>query len=188
SDIEDGVGGDVKPIGVGSDDGQLELGVEAAHIQCGICFGESELLCLPQCGVVGEVFVEYFGKDIVGRTIEYPRHGVQQFVVVIFFEIPDDGDTSANGTLVQQAGAVLVLDVYQFLQVCGNHFLVCRHHVLARAECACYDFKRRIGVVNQLNDGVDLRVVQYGIRVGGEKLGRQAAFFLGVLDNEFLDG
>ena len=74
--------------------------INAFYIQCRIGFGKTQRLRLLQCGVVIQFVFAYFGKYKIGGAVYNAANALQQVVVVILFQVADDGDGTANGRFV----------------------------------------------------------------------------------------
>ena len=71
---------------------------------------------------------------------------------------------------------VLALNLYQFGQVARQHLLVAAHHGQALQQRAFHYLIRRLGIVYQFNDEVDVRVVEEVVCVVGEACPHSAVF------------
>ena len=83
----------------------------------------------------------------------------QQVVVVVFFEVPNDGNTRAAGAFVEKGRARFLLQGIELGQAVGDHFFVGRHDGFASRQGARHDGDCRLRVVDDCPQHSDLRVL-----------------------------
>src|SRR5690606_30771796 len=97
-------------------DDKLVLGVESLYVQARIAFSEAELLGSRERLRVGLPFFKDFREDVVGRAVEDAFYALDEIVVVVFFQIAQDGYAATNGAFVEHGTLVLLLQVVNFLK------------------------------------------------------------------------
>ena len=83
------------------DDDQFEKRVPAVDVERRVGFGKTQFLRQFQRIGIGHLFVENLGEDKVRRSVEDSFYRGQQIVVVIFFEVPYDGNAAASRCVVE---------------------------------------------------------------------------------------
>ncbi len=157
--------------GVDGNDDELEKGVETLDVKRRVALGKSQFLSTAQRGIIRLVVVKDSRQNIVGRAVENAFDFEQQVVVIVFFEVSDDGDGAARRCVVKQGGIVAPLQVDELGEVAGNHRLVAAHDGNALGQGAGHDGVGRVGIVDDLDNEVNVGIVKDVIGIIGQQLG-----------------
>lgn len=156
--------------------------VMAFDIEGWIGLGKTELLGEKKGFFKFEVLGKHFGQDKVRGSVDDAFDGMQQVVIVVFLQVTDDGDGGAGCGFVEKGHTGLLLEGEQFGQVFGDHFFGGADDGFPVLECGRDDFEAGIGVVDHLDDGIDLRIEKKLIAVSGKEIGRRFPLFFRIAD------
>ena len=108
------INGRCDAIAMGKQEHPFVCSVKPFNIQCRICFCKAELLGQQQGFLEIQFFLKHFGEDEIRGSIDDGLDGMQEVVVIILLQVPDDGDGCTCRGLVQQrpAGGILKFDEF----------------------------------------------------------------------------
>src|SRR5690606_7037803 len=181
TDIDDIVRLHKDTVGMCNGDHQLILGIKALYIEARIGLGKPKFLCCFQRVRIRFVLFEDFRENVIGRTIEYSFNTFDEIIVIVFFQVSENGNTTADSAFVQHGSLVLLLQVVDLFQVFGQHFLIGSHNMLAFSQGRLYDFVGGLRFVDEFHDYVDFRIIQDVISFVGEQFGTERSCLIFVL-------
>ena len=151
---------DIQTKGVDGDDDKFEQRIPTVNIECRITLGKTQILSQLQCVGIRHLLIENLRQNEIRRAIQDTFNRSQKVVIVILLQVTNYRNTTASRSIVQQSHIVTSLQLYQLLDMAGKHLLITRHYGQTHLQCSLNDSICGIGIINQLNNKVNIRVIE----------------------------
>jgi hypothetical protein len=155
------------------EDRALRSRVAALHVGGGVGLRVAEALRLGERLVEAPPVVGHLREDVVRRAVHDPGHARHTLADQRLLQGADQGDPPGDGGLERDVEARGGGGVEHLIARAGQQFLVRARDRLALRERLEDERPGGLDPAEQLTHDVDLRVVDHGLGVVGEHVGRQ---------------
>ncbi len=150
---------DLDSVGQGEEDAQLMGGVDALHIQGGVCFGIPEFLGLFQNLGKVQPLLSHLRQDVVGGPVQNAEDDLDLVGHQPFFQRTDDGDPPSHAPLEPDVHPGLIGGLENLRSVDRQEGFIGGDNMFAALDGLEDEGPSRLQPADEFDDDGDLRVI-----------------------------